>query len=172
MKGLRCDNGFSVPRAIMFRKDNFAMLWNRVIAITKNTRCRCRWNKYLRYWMPWRSVHPQTNHISTQTKCPPDKPSAVTIYYCHIPFQSGRIVCPPQIVTIWPSKFRLFVTSVTNRLTVIFYPKVSDILSAYFSSNFAVTFPPNVIKGLFSKNSAIFTHFHMWQLILKGPCTR
>jgi hypothetical protein len=38
---------------------------------------------------------------------------------------------------------------VTNRLTVIFCPKVCDILSAYFSSNFAVRFRPNVTKGPF-----------------------
>ncbi len=37
----------------------------------------------------------------------------------------------------------------TNRLTVIFCPKVCDILSVYFSSNFAVTFCPNVTKGPF-----------------------
>ncbi len=37
----------------------------------------------------------------------------------------------------------------TNRLTVIFCPKVCDILSTYFSSNFAVTFRPNVTKGPF-----------------------
>jgi hypothetical protein len=48
------------------------------------------------------TIHPPTNRphdISTQTKRPPDKLSAVTFYYCDIPSQSGRIVRPPQIVT-------------------------------------------------------------------------
>jgi hypothetical protein len=93
------------------------------------------------------TIRPPTNRprdISTHTIRPPDKPSAVTFYYCDIPSQGGRIVRPPKIVTFRPSKFGRFV-----RLTVIFCPKVCDILTAYFSSNFAVTFRPNVTKGPF-----------------------
>jgi hypothetical protein len=41
----------------------------------------------------------QPNDNSTQTKHAPDKPSAVTIYHCDIPSQSGQIVRPPIIVT-------------------------------------------------------------------------
>jgi hypothetical protein len=42
---------------------------------------------------------PTTRHFDP-TKRPPNKPSAVTIYYyCDIPSQGGRIVRPPQIVT-------------------------------------------------------------------------
>ncbi len=48
--------------------------------------------------------------ILTQTKRPPNRLSAVTIYYCGIPPQSVWIVCPPQIVTLRPTKFRRFVT--------------------------------------------------------------
>jgi hypothetical protein len=97
------------------------------------------------------TIRPPTNRprdISTHTIRPPDKPSAVTFYYCDIPSQGGRIVRPPNIVTFPPSKFGRFV-SVTNRLIVIFCPKVCDILSMLFLSNFAVTFRPNVTKGPF-----------------------
>ncbi len=48
------------------------------------------------------TIHPPTNRprdISTQTKRPPNEPSAVKIYYCDIPSQDGQIVCPPQNVT-------------------------------------------------------------------------
>jgi hypothetical protein len=59
------------------------------------------------------TIRPPTNRpcdISTHTIRPPDKPSAVTFYYCDIPSQGGRIVRPPKIVTFWPSKFGRFVT--------------------------------------------------------------
>jgi hypothetical protein len=59
------------------------------------------------------TIRPPTNRprdISTHTIRPPDKPSAVTFYYCDIPSQGGRIVHPPKIVTFRPSKFGRFVT--------------------------------------------------------------
>jgi hypothetical protein len=63
--------------------------------------------------------------------------------------------------------------SLTNQLVVIIFPKVCDILSPWFSSNFAVTFHLPVIKDPFS---GIYRHFYpllhfcsVWQLILKGP---
>ncbi len=59
------------------------------------------------------TIRPPTNRprdISTHTIRPPDKPSAVTIYYCDILSQSGRIVRPPKIVTFQPIKFGRFVT--------------------------------------------------------------
>jgi hypothetical protein len=58
-------------------------------------------------------IRPPTNRprdISTHTIRPPNKPSAVTFYYCDIPSQGGRIVRPPKIVTFRPSKFGQFVT--------------------------------------------------------------
>ncbi len=59
------------------------------------------------------TIRPPTNRprdISTHTIRPPDKPSAVTFYYCDIPSQGGQIVRPPKIVTFRPSKFGRFVT--------------------------------------------------------------
>jgi hypothetical protein len=59
------------------------------------------------------TIRPPTNRprdISTHTICPPDKPSAVTFYYCDISSQGGRIVRPPKIVTFRPSKFGRFAT--------------------------------------------------------------
>ncbi len=59
------------------------------------------------------TIRPPKNRprdISTHTIRPPDKPSAVTFYYCDIPSQGGRIVHPPKIVTFRPSKFGRFVT--------------------------------------------------------------
>jgi hypothetical protein len=72
---------------------------------------------------PWRYVHPQTNHVtfrptpyvhptfcplwqfSTATLRPCDifllrHSDSVTIFYCDIPSQSGRIVRPPQKMDI------------------------------------------------------------------------
>ncbi len=57
-----------------------------------------------------RSPTNRPRDISTHTIRPPDKPSAVTFYYCNIPSQGGRIVRPPKIVTFRPSKFGRFVT--------------------------------------------------------------
>ncbi len=50
-----------------------------------------------------------------------------------------------------------------NRPTVIIYSKVSDILSPYFLSNFAVTFCPSVIIGaFFPVNLVLFSHFYLF----------
>jgi hypothetical protein len=55
------------------------------------------------------TIRPPTNRprdISTHTIRPPDKPSAVTFYYCDIPSQGGRIVRPPKIVQYRTKKKR------------------------------------------------------------------
>jgi hypothetical protein len=119
------------------------------------------------------TIRPPTNRprdISTQTKRPPDKPSAVTFYYCDIPSLSGRIVLHPKL---WHSDLvnldglsqcdklshcNILSQSLWHFVRVFFVQLCCDILSQRNK------------RSIFPKNSPISAHFHVWQLILKGPC--
>ncbi len=116
------------------------------------------------------STHEPTMWHFDPTKPPPDKLSDVTIYYCNILSQSGQIVRPPQSVTFWTSKFGRFVTVWQTDLLQYFIPK-----SVTFSLHISVHLCCDILSlrnkwSIFPENSAIFTNFHMWQLILKGLC--
>jgi hypothetical protein len=48
------------------------------------------------------STHEPTTWHFDPTTHSPNKPSAVTIYFCDIPTQSGQIIRPPKNVTFLP----------------------------------------------------------------------
>ncbi len=118
-------------------------------------------------------ICPPTNRprdIATQTKHPPDKPSAIIFYYCGIPSQSVWVVIHPKL---WHSDLvNLEGLSQCYELTRC------NILSQslwHFIHVFIIQICCDISsqcnkRCIFPENLAIFTHFHIWQLILKEPC--
>ncbi len=100
----------------------------------------------------WRSVHPQTVHATFRPTLSVHPTNCLLWHFTTVTFRlkvDGLSVHPK----LWHSDLinldGLSQCDKPSHCNTVFCPKVCDILSAHFSSNFAVTFHPNVTKGPF-----------------------